>query len=245
MWKKALYGSAKDQRLSALQNYLTEEGAKLEAEVEALGGYNRVLQAITFFADDVYYRRREQTPREKRALKRVPGANVHRLLRHSSSLNLKGSRFLVLIRLLGVLIAYGVHDPEEGTEKVVRSVQLSLRPLYSFQEIGQALGDVYAEGRARFGTISGYGSIAAEFLVHESRLGQPLESRALWRGTSTRGMMKLGKRKHGHPPFDVLDLMGDLFAYGAAPCSPLDFASMMFDCNYNQDWILNVLEHVY
>lgn len=45
LWKEAFYGLGKEQRIWAIQNRLTEEGETLEAEVEGLRGYKRILQA--------------------------------------------------------------------------------------------------------------------------------------------------------------------------------------------------------
>ncbi|GAQ82172.1 hypothetical protein KFL_001020220 [Klebsormidium nitens] len=153
LWKEAFHGSAKEQSIWALRNYLTEEGAILEAELEVFGGYKRVLEAT--WANQVV-EEHEQNPQAKRESESFPGTSGF----SSSRLSLYSSRFVVLVRLLGVLVAYGVHSPKLQTGKIgVIAIPLHLQPLYSFKEIGQALGDIYAEGRA--GTDDwGFGSVS-------------------------------------------------------------------------------------
>lgn len=238
LWKEAFHGSAKERSIWSLRNYLTEEGSKLEAEVEALGGYKRVLEDS--WADRVAQEFEQNSPAKSES-ESLPGTSGM-LMFNSTSPSFSSSRLLVLVRLLGVLVAYGIHSPEVQTGKVgVRRVaNIHLQTLYSFQEIGQALGDIYSEGRA-YNYHRTFSSImSAEVLVHGNLIGRS-ESRGFWRGSS-RDYIDFGPGKvTGHSPVEVQHLGGELL--NADEAVPVSSAFTIVDCKSGRKWILTLLEH--
>lgn len=241
LWKQAFHGSPKERRIWALRNYLPAEGAKLGAEVESLGGCKRLLKG--YWANGVV-----DEP-EQNALKGFGLDPVPRTCFISEAVpfpTLRDLSFAVFVWLRGVLVAYGVYYPQEETERTpgVRVVRLSLRPLYSFPEIKQSLGDAYTEGRSGGIKSRGFDELSAELFFPGTVTGVPCSS-VKWRGTYTKGMERANDQRSR---LDFLELDGMLLANAALPfeTSRSRFSStMVFNCGYNSDWTFQVRQYIF
>lgn len=231
LWRLAFHGLAEEQRIWALSNHLTEEGAKLEAEVKSLGGYKRLLTAN--WANEVVYK-----PEQNRGWESCPGTSS--MVASSPRPFLRNSSFVVFVRLRGVLVAYGVYRPV--TETKGRLVHVTLRPLYSFLEIKQSFGDVYAEGRLGGNKPRGFDALSAELFFPQSITGGNVN----WRGTYIKRIEGAIERRS---PISVLELNGKLCANRGAPFETRHsgFATtMMFDCTEDAaDWTFTVREYIF